>query len=52
MTTWHDDDDLDEVFWFSKYSAGHPVHVLSDTLILHVSDTDKEKQFKELYAFA
>jgi len=52
MTTWHDDEELSEVFWFSKNSAGHPVYVLSETVILHISHTDKERQLKDLYATA
>ena len=40
MTTWHDDEPLDEVFWFAGYCAFHPDVELQSTIILHVSRRD------------
>lgn len=36
MTTWHDDELMDEVFWFSKYCAYHSVIELQHTVIIHI----------------
>ena len=38
MTTWHEDELLKEVFWFSKHSADHPEIEISSTLVLHISN--------------
>ncbi len=44
MTTWHSDEPLVEVFWFSKNSAVHPVVDLKQTILVHISATaNKEK---------
>lgn len=37
MTTWHSDEPLSEVFWFSKFVAEHPTLALGKTLIIHIS---------------
>lgn len=37
MTTWHEDEPLDEVFWFAQFCASHPFSEFAATLILHVS---------------
>lgn len=52
VTTWHEDDDLEEVFWFSKNRAKHPVLDLNDTLLIHIGDVEKREEFEELYAHA
>ena len=52
MTTWHEEESLREVFWFSKNNAFHPTVHLSNTLILHVSSKNKEKDFLSKYADA
>jgi hypothetical protein len=44
MTTWHEDEPLKEVFWFAKHSAFHPTEELQNTLILHISSMNKEKE--------
>lgn len=36
ISTWHDDEDLDEVFWFARHRASHPAR-LSRTLIVHIA---------------
>ena len=41
-TTWHEDEPLKEVFWFSKHSADHPEIEISSTLVLHISNQDKK----------
>ncbi|HYD58733.1 MAG TPA: hypothetical protein VEC35_00160 [Noviherbaspirillum sp.] len=52
MTTWHEDDDLEEVFWFAKNRAKHPALDLNDTLLIHISDVEKREEFEELFAHA
>ena len=44
MTTWHEDELLKEVFWFSKHSADHPEIEISSTLVLHISNQDKNPE--------
>ena len=46
MTTWHEDEPLKEVFWFSKHSASayHPEIEISSTLVLHISNQDKKTE--------
>ena len=44
MTTWHEDELLKEVFWFSKHSADHPEIGISSTLVLHISSKDKKAE--------
>ena len=44
MTTWHEDELLKEVFWFSKHSADHPEIEISSTLVLHISNQDENPE--------
>jgi len=37
MATHHDDEDLDEVFWFARHRASHPALQLANVVILHVT---------------
>jgi len=52
MTTWHEDESLDEVFWFAKNNAFHPSVELRNTVILHISGQDREKELLSQYADA
>jgi len=52
MTTWHESEPVQEVFWFSKHSAHHPAMPLRSTVLLHISEQDKEREFLSLYAEA
>ncbi|OWW20462.1 DUF7684 family protein [Noviherbaspirillum denitrificans] len=49
MTTSHEDDDLEEVFWFAKNRAKHPAQDLAETLMVHIGETDKRTEFEDLY---
>lgn len=50
MTSWHEDVPLEEVFWFAKYAAVSYSDVeMSHTLILHISSTDQQEEFKAKY---
>lgn len=50
QVTAHEDDDLEEVFWFAQHRASHPAD-LKETLILHIADTPRrdelEAQFRD-----
>ncbi len=37
LTTAHEDDDLDEVFWFARHRASHPALRFSTAVILHLA---------------
>lgn len=52
MTTWHEDEDLEEVFWFAKNRAKHPVLDLNDAVLIHICDVEKREEFEDLYAHA
>ena len=52
MTTWHEDDDMEEVFWFAKHRAAHPAVPLNTTLILHIAPTSRKDEIEALYADA
>jgi hypothetical protein len=44
MTSWHEDDTLDEVIEFVKHSPVHPTIVLTEALILDISRKDHEAE--------
>ena len=52
ITTWHADEPLDEVFWFSKNLAYHALINLRNTLILHISTNNRENEILAAYAAA
>lgn len=52
ITTWHADETLEDVFWFAKHCASHPVHTLQCTLLIHVAETDKREELRLAYAAA
>ncbi len=37
MTTWHENETLEEAFWFSQFCAMHPSVEIQRTYIVHVS---------------
>lgn len=52
VTTWHDDEPIEEVFWFSKNAAEHPDVELCHTIILDISAENRSIQVLECYAAA
>jgi len=52
MTTWHENESLSEVFWFSKHSAIHPTESLQATLLVHVAAIPREAELLQAYAAA
>jgi hypothetical protein len=49
VTTWHDDEPLGEVFWFSKSVAEHSSVDLVRTIILHICTTSRRDELLSLY---
>lgn len=52
VTTWHDKETLEEVFWYSKNCAVHPTVNLSHTLLVHIAACEREAQITKLYTAA
>ena len=45
MTTWHENESLRDVYFFSKYNATHSIVEIYNTLLVHISRYNKEKEF-------
>jgi hypothetical protein len=52
MTTWHEHEPLEEVFWFAGHCANHSDVDLANTLILHVSPTARRDEMLERFRAA
>ncbi|MEO8673039.1 MAG: hypothetical protein ABI411_17105 [Tahibacter sp.] len=50
MTTWHENDPLEDVFHFAKSCASHPTVPLDRTVLLHISTTPREHEMLARYA--
>ena len=52
MTTWHNTESLENVFWYSRFCANFSYDEveLRNTLILHISLIDRAAEYLELYA--
>lgn len=48
-TTWHDDETLSEVIWFSVHAARHSSVQLEETLFLHIGETTSRDAIEELW---
>jgi hypothetical protein len=48
ISTSHEDDDLEEVFWFAKHRASHPAD-LQETLIVHIADAPRREELEAQY---
>jgi len=51
-TSWHDDEPLSEVFWYSKHCAFHSTVEIENTVLLHISEIDKRSQYLSEYTNA
>ena len=49
LATAHEDEDLEEVFWFARHRAAHPAHELGATLILHIADAPNREALEAQY---
>jgi hypothetical protein len=52
LTTWHDDEPLEEVFWFAAFCAQHGTIDLTSTLIVHVSELDRSEELLQCFEMA
>ena len=52
MTTWHEDQSLEEVFWEAQFCANDPRGHIEHSLIVHVGSVDSASEFLALYAQA
>jgi hypothetical protein len=52
IATAHENDALKDVFWFAKYTAMHPCHVLDNTIVLHLAATAREEELIAAFAEA
>jgi hypothetical protein len=43
MSTWHENEPIEEAFFYSKSSAIHPVEGVLEPIIIHISAVDKRK---------
>ena len=50
MTTWHDDEPLEEAIWFAKHSARHDAAALDVVLIIDVSRVDHSDEMLALWS--
>ena len=44
MTTWHENEVLAEALWFAKNNAHHPSVAIQNTLLVHVSQVERENE--------
>ncbi len=49
MTTWHENESIEEVFLFSKSHANHSSVNIKNTLLIHISDCQKKNEYTDLY---
>lgn len=52
VTTSHEDEDLEELFWFARHRAAHPAITLSKTLIVHVAAGPRREELEAAWAAA
>jgi hypothetical protein len=52
LSTWHEDEEIEDVFWFAKHRASHPDVPLNATLILHIAAAPRKDELEALYADA
>ena len=44
MTTWHEGEELSDVFWFAKNAAQHPSIELNRGVLIHISEMNREAE--------
>ena len=49
MTTWHEDEPISEVLWYSHHCAYHPVVDLTETMILHIAAQPRRDELLRVY---
>lgn len=49
MTTWHEDEELSDVFWFAKNAARHPSIELNRRVLIHISEMNRETELLRMW---
>ena len=49
MTTWHEKESLQDVFWYCKHTARHPTVDLKRTFLIHVSPVKRKQELLSEY---
>jgi hypothetical protein len=52
IATSHEDEDIEDVFWFARHRASHPAVPLNAVLILHIAPTPRKDELEAAYADA
>lgn len=52
MTTWHERESMEEVFWFFKHNTFHPTVKLRGRVLVHISFRNKQAELLKAYALA
>ena len=54
LATSHDpaDEDVEEVFWFARHRAAHPVLPLDAVLVVHIAEAPRKDEIEAAYAEA
>jgi hypothetical protein len=52
ITTSHEEEELEEVFWFAKHRARHPALDLRETVLIHVSEAEARHKFEQAFTEA
>jgi hypothetical protein len=49
ITTWHDQDTLEDTFWFATHAAHHPSLEFDETYILHIAPTAQPQEMLQRF---
>jgi hypothetical protein len=49
MTTWHDQDSLEDTFWFAGHAAMHPSLEPDETYILHIAPSAQPQEMLQRF---
>lgn len=49
MTSWHDNEPIQEVFWFCRYTAFHPEINLLSTYLIQISEAPRKREMLGTY---
>lgn len=49
LVTAHEDEELDEVFWYARHRAAHPALALREVLIVHIADAPRREELEAAY---
>jgi len=50
MTTWHENELLNEIFWSAKNNSNHGAVNINNTLLLHISSHNRETEYLAQYS--